>query len=347
MNKLFSMFSGQVPQAGSQEGLPFWIFWFLLSIILLLLIFIFLRDKDLRRRINLFLFRTKQNLIRFRLEKNLKKERKKIFEVNRDMGEKAWKESIPVKEDQGLPEKLKQLELKRKSLRDTVQSTDKKIQDLTADHEKTLHQLDSELAAWEEKRAPFVSEEETTEASKKTTETEIQALQKSLAKAERSLRTAQKLRREMDTDSKMLTEEKAVKAKELSRRIEGDENQSKDIEDRLPGLKDRQRELDDSLKTVRDTLKKYNTSIQELMEKKRNQIHKHQREYKELEKDKEKTEQKIAEIKKQKSPLFEKLGTLLDAERPESEDLTLFYSQIDKINIKITDLEKQIADLGL
>ncbi|MCJ7681284.1 MAG: hypothetical protein MUP70_11200 [Candidatus Aminicenantes bacterium] len=346
MNQLLSMFSGQAPLPGAQEGLPFWIFWFLLSIILLLVIFIFLRDKDLRRRINLFLFRTKQNIFRLRLEKNLKKERKKITEVYRDMGEKAWKESIPVGDDQGLPEKLKQLELKRKSLRESIQSTEKKMQDLTTNHDETVRLLDVELATWEEKRAPFISEEEKAEAAKKITESEIQALQKSLAKAERSLRTAQKIRRELDTDTKMLTEEKVVKEKELSRRIEGDEHQIKDIDERQPRLKDRQRELDESLKRVRDTLKKHNTSIQELTEKKRNQIHKHQRESKEWEKEKEKIEQKIAEIKKQKSPLFEKLGALLDTERPESDDLTLFFSQIDRINTRIGDLEKQIAGLS-
>ncbi len=46
-----------------REGIPYWIFWFLLSLILLLLLFIFLRDKDLRRRLSLVLAGAKKRML--------------------------------------------------------------------------------------------------------------------------------------------------------------------------------------------------------------------------------------------------------------------------------------------
>lgn len=261
------------------------------------------------------------------------------------MGEKSFADSIPIEDDQGLPAKLEQLEAKQKTLKETIQSTENKMKDLTSKHEEVIQQLDKELAEWEVKRAPFISRETDASTAKKNTETEIQSLQKSLSKTERSLRTAQKLKQELDVDPKILAEEKAVKEKELSRRIEGDEHQIKDIEERLPKLKDRQNELGIELKSVRETLKSHNIAIQELTDKKRDRNQKHQREYKEWEKEKEKTEQKVKEIDKQKIPLFEKIGIILYAERPESDSLAPFYSQIDRINTRIGDLEKQISNL--
>ncbi len=60
-SSISSFFRFQTPPPGSQEGLPYWILWFLLCIILLLLAFIFLRDKDLRQRLNRFLFGAKKS----------------------------------------------------------------------------------------------------------------------------------------------------------------------------------------------------------------------------------------------------------------------------------------------
>jgi predicted PurR-regulated permease PerM len=70
---LSSLFSSQVPPPGAREGLPYWIFYTLLCIILLLVTFIFLRDKDLRQRLNSFFFSAKRQLIKLRLQDTEKK----------------------------------------------------------------------------------------------------------------------------------------------------------------------------------------------------------------------------------------------------------------------------------
>ena len=83
-------FTQQTPLPGSSEGLPYWIFWFLLCIILLLLIFIFLRDKDLRRRISLFLFGAKKKLVKLRLQTRLKRECRKKDEFIKNRNQVLW-----------------------------------------------------------------------------------------------------------------------------------------------------------------------------------------------------------------------------------------------------------------
>jgi hypothetical protein len=73
-----------------REGLPYWIFWLLLSLILLLLIVIFLRDKDLRRRLSLALAGAKRRMQRTRLRLRLNREKRRKAELFRQLGRMVW-----------------------------------------------------------------------------------------------------------------------------------------------------------------------------------------------------------------------------------------------------------------
>ncbi len=79
-----------------REGLPFWTFWLLLCIILLLLFFIFLRDKDLRRRLSAFLSGAKRRMIRMRLAARIRREKEKKAGLWKELGRKAWSEDVRI-----------------------------------------------------------------------------------------------------------------------------------------------------------------------------------------------------------------------------------------------------------
>ena len=74
----------------AREGLPYWIFWLLLCLIFLLLAFIFLRDKDLRRRLNETLSGGKRRVKRVRLRLRLKREKRRRDELHRELGRTTW-----------------------------------------------------------------------------------------------------------------------------------------------------------------------------------------------------------------------------------------------------------------
>ncbi len=78
----------------SKEGLPYWMLWFFLCIIILLITFIFLRDKSLRQRVNLFLSKAKRKLIKTHLQTKIRKEKRKKDELIIELGIKTWKEGI-------------------------------------------------------------------------------------------------------------------------------------------------------------------------------------------------------------------------------------------------------------
>jgi len=73
-----------------REGIPYWIFWFLLSLILLLLLFIFLRDKDLRLRLSLVLAGAKKRMLVRRLEIRLRRQKRRKTILFREIGRTIW-----------------------------------------------------------------------------------------------------------------------------------------------------------------------------------------------------------------------------------------------------------------
>ncbi|OGD18542.1 MAG: hypothetical protein A2Y69_00025 [Candidatus Aminicenantes bacterium RBG_13_59_9] len=80
----------------SKEGLPYWIFWFMLFIILLLLLFIFLRDRNLRLRLSAFFAGARRRSVLLRLKFKLKREKQKRESILKKLGERAWDRDVSV-----------------------------------------------------------------------------------------------------------------------------------------------------------------------------------------------------------------------------------------------------------
>jgi len=79
-----------------KDGLPYWIFWFLLLFILLLFLFIFLRDRGLRLRLSSFLAGARRRSVLLQLRFKLRRERQKKETTLKRLGEKAWDGDIPL-----------------------------------------------------------------------------------------------------------------------------------------------------------------------------------------------------------------------------------------------------------
>lgn len=89
MTPLVSAQAAGAPEI-AREGLPYWLAGLLASVIVLLLVFIFLRDRDLRQRVNEFLSGAKKRVKRAQLRLKLKRERKRRTEALAELGRKAW-----------------------------------------------------------------------------------------------------------------------------------------------------------------------------------------------------------------------------------------------------------------
>lgn len=80
----------------SPQGLPFWTLWLLLCVILMLVAFIFLRDKDLRHRLDFFLSGAKRRMKRTRMQMRLNKAKHKRSDLLRELGRLCWTSRLSI-----------------------------------------------------------------------------------------------------------------------------------------------------------------------------------------------------------------------------------------------------------
>ena len=94
-----------------------------------------------------------------------------------------------------------------------------------------------------------------------------------------------------------------------------------------------------------DFREEFDKKIKIIEEGGRRRIREFHKEIKEWKRNKEKLYEKLENIEKKKEPLFERLGKEVDDSRENQKELSLFFSQIDRSNERIAELEHQIKNL--
>jgi ubiquinone biosynthesis protein UbiJ len=145
---------GAVPDP-AREGLPYWAFWLLLCVIILLLFFIFLRDKDLRRRLSAFLSGAKRKMIRLRLAARLRREKEKKAGLWKELGRKAWSEDVRIEGTEETFRSLTALEEEMNRRQAEWQDVYGRIDALETAREKARKLRKAALEAVEEERRPM------------------------------------------------------------------------------------------------------------------------------------------------------------------------------------------------
>ncbi len=345
MKDILSYFSIQTPQPGTEGGLPYWIFWFLLSIILLLIIFIFLRDKKMRQRLNQFLFRTKQKLVRLRLQKNLNSEKRKKTGFFHDIGKTSNEKKIRFPGDEKLVKKINGLEKKKTDWKKEIQTINSKIDKLKVNFEKTALELDTEKAGYEEgKKQPSLEKNKIKEELSEV-EPIVRTFHKDLKKIKKDLSSAEKSLEELSNNEKKGVEEKVVKEKELNNTIKKLQDRKNTIDKKLPGTRQKMEKLTEQQIEIQKIILGFNDKVKDVVERKKQKSQQYHKEVKEWEKNREKIQDHVKDIDNRISPLFQELGELIDKSRIDNKDLSLLYIQVDRANKRISDLEKQIKEL--
>lgn len=345
MKDLFAFFTDQSSQPGSQAGLPYWIFWFLLSIILLLIFFIFLRDKDLRHRINQFLFNAKQKLIKLRLQRNLNNEKRKKIGYIQNMGKTAWEKKIRTDGDESILNKLNNLNKKKAAQEKETQDIESKIQALKAKYGRESQELESEQAGYDKGRKPLISNENKIKEETAETESKIHSHQKELKKIAKDLKSTEKNISELGAKTKLSAEQKAFKEKKFLAALKELESRKKELNGDLPAAKEKSKKLAEKKKQIQSSIRVFDNKLHDLNERKKEKSRIFHNELKEWEKERDKAHNLIIDIEKKILPLLRELGELFYKSRIKADDLSLLYSQIDRSDKRIKTLEKQIRDL--
>ncbi|MFW6160798.1 MAG: hypothetical protein ACOC57_06620 [Acidobacteriota bacterium] len=99
------------------------------------------------------------------------------------------------------------------------------------------------------------------------------------------------------------------------------------------------------LSKLKNKVQELDRSLEELEEDEKSQTQRVNKELKEWEKVKNKLLKSLNENKKQKQPLFVELGNIFEKTREEFDSFVVFYSQLDRINKSIQEIERKLEEL--
>ncbi|HSA95641.1 MAG TPA: hypothetical protein VLJ16_06310 [Acidobacteriota bacterium] len=332
--------------AGAAEGLPYWLLWVLLCVILLLVAFIFLRDKDLRRRVSSFLSGARRHMVRLRLQVKLKKEKEKKASLWRELGKLAWSEDVQATCIEGECAKLAGLEEEIGRHQKTWHDVYSRIEVLGREHDAALKRYRGLVAEQEEARRPH--QEEMLALANRKTEI-LEALESSLREAE----TAGTQIRAVETDAREVAENPRLAEADRTARLDKAREKAAGLAQRLealnaktPLLQDERYRLERRLEEVEGRVRVFNQAIARIDQEFRDRLQAREKEIREWQKAKQRTQDKIVDVKRLMEPLFESVGRILDEARVDHEDMTVLYFQIDGVNRTIADLEARLEHLS-
>ncbi len=325
MRGLFaSIISRQTPPPGDGEGLPYWTFWLLLCIIMLLVVFIFLRDKDLRGRINLFFFGAKKKLIKIRLQARLKRECRKKDDLIQNLGIKVWDSEIKIPGGEKIRQELAKLETHRQELEQESKDLSGKIKELEDEHQQFVQKHSDSVSEQESTRKPYLEKLAEIKVEERALEAEVRQKQKELEGIIRGIQST--------------AGEDEAKSGELDK-------QREEMDKNIKGLVEKRLALEKDRKAHQEKVEEFDKKIHKIEEAGKKRIHEFHKEIREWKKNEEKVREKIEDLAKKKEPLFARLGTQADETRMDEEGLVLLYSQIDRSKDRIGELEQQIKNL--
>jgi chromosome segregation ATPase len=112
------------------QGLPYWTLWLLLCVILLLVAFIFLRDKDLRHRLDFFLSGAKRRMQRTRLQMRLNKAKRKRSSLLQELGRLCWSARLSIPRTAALLQEIDGWEEQRRDRQAGLKESLARVQEL-------------------------------------------------------------------------------------------------------------------------------------------------------------------------------------------------------------------------
>ncbi len=342
---LTSVYALQIESPLQGEGLPYWTLWFLLCIIALLTFFIFLRDKSLRQRLNLFFSRAKRRMVKIRLQARLKRENRKKDEFIKEMGQEAWTEGVNVEKGEKIIKELKDLETKENSAQKDLEEAEIKIEKLEDQYNTACKKHEDQIQKTEDEIEPIKEKMAETKEKAKLAELSLIQKQKDMEYAEKILEAEERTAKETKASTKFSAEEKRAKKKEVDENIKNLEKKREKTRTELQTHREKKSAMEAEVDKFQKKIIESENKIKKIEKDKREQTRIFQKETKEWKRNKEKSQKKIKDIERHKEPLFESIGKLANDHRVDNKKLAPFYSQIDRTNKRIKEVEENIKNL--
>jgi len=334
-----------LPAAEAGEGLPFWLLWFLLCVILLLVAFIFLRDKDLRRRISSFLSGARRHMVRLRIQAKLKREKEKKAALWRELGKLAWAEDVGASCIEEECRKLAGLEEEIGRHRKTWHDVYSRIETLGREHDAALDRFKTLVAEQEQGRRPHQEEMLVLAARKREVLDALEASLREAETAEAQIKAVEKEARAAEENPKLAEAERTARTDKAREKAEALAKEVRALREKAPLLQEERYRLDRKLEEIEAQVRVFNAAIRRIEEEYRERLQAREREIREWQRTKDRVQDRIVEVKRLMEPVFENVGRILDGARLPNEDLAVICFQIDGVNRAIAELNDRLERL--
>ena len=335
----------QASQEMPKEGLPYWIFWLLLCVILLLLAFIFLRDKDLRRRLSSFLSGARRRMIRLRLQSKLNREKEKKAALWKELGKKAWSEDLTPGCTADECSKLAAFEEEMHLHQMAWHEIYSRIEALGREHEETAGRFRALLKEQEDSRKPFEEEVKALAARKSETLDAIGGAAWEIDSAESQIKALDREARSVEDNQKIPDLEKAARLNKIQEKASLLAGRIGALQSKVPLLHEERQDIERRQRDIEARIEVFDGRTKEIQDELRVANRSHERELREWLRNKERAQDKIVEIQRLMEPLYKTMGRILDEARVEQDSLAVIYFQIDSVNKTIQDIEARIERL--
>ncbi len=343
MNTLINLLFSDISVAADNNGGGISFTLILVLIILVLVAFILIRDKKIRDKVKGFFTVIGRKIKNARIKSKIEKEEKEVAELLSKLGEKGFGVGIYPDNTEELIEGIK----KEKGIIE-------KFAKALSDNEKKIEKLKSEYEIFESlKKSEIEKEEKVKEPVEKKYKDVIRLvsdLKKESEDNEKKITKIGKGIEKAEAELDRLSKDELLDPEERSGRREREENTLKDLRKELSGRTMRETAIPGEL----SSLEKEETDLKLKLEIFNKNLEKLESELKNTEK---KHDEKISELVKEKGhfagektkssntlkDLFEKLGIIFDKERPENNDLSVIYIDIDRARERIKNLQSQIT----
>jgi chromosome segregation ATPase len=338
---LFQIVDGN--ETVSHQGFPSWVFWLMLAVILILVIFILIRDQRVRGQIKKFFswFFNKIRVARLKSRINRITQQKTVLLA--ELGKTVWEKNIKVDGIDAEKREIDKLNQDETGIQREIQRLDGEIdkQRTEADDFDGAHQ--AKVAEVEKKKNPLDIRYRELNKSYDSLQDQIKNLEKLKVKLSRSIQQHRQEIEKIESDGYLSKIEKESKKKEQDKQINDIQKQGNQTDMDIISLKDkgeslyRERELlKKEISVFTESLDRFKTEKQAFHKKNDEAIEKLQKSRKAL------GIKKIG-IQKQLSLAFEKVGEKINQSRIEHEDLKRVFVQIDQVEKQINELEKRLG----
>ncbi|MCK4944387.1 MAG: hypothetical protein KAS65_12465 [Candidatus Aminicenantes bacterium] len=329
-------------EPNTSPAFPMWVFWLLLAIIVVLLIFILVRDKRARGKIRAFFSWIGSKIRMARIKSKINRKTQEKMKVIARLGQLAWDNQIDLVEIGSETREIKKLKEDLVLINNDIHKLDSELEKHLTRTEAIKKDHDTGISLLEEKKKPLALHHKKLLRQIDSIGNKIKENDKLKTKLARNIRHQIQEMEKTGKDGYLSKIEKDLKLKEYEKKIEV-------LKQKEPRFQSIQNTAEVEKQNIRGQITELNVKIDEM----ESQINGLKKEFSEqnkkdeevienLQKNRKALSIKKIGIEKQLTVLFEKTGEKLNQNRPDRAELKEIYSRIDLIDQSIQELESKM-----